>query len=121
MWVQPDVAGIEPGYQQQAVDDDALDGRLVTIASGIPGHDAAISIHSRSAALHAARLPAGAEVTLPAAPYLHLYVTRGRVNVDDAALADGDAARFTGSTGATVAARQDAELLVWEMHAALGG
>jgi quercetin 2,3-dioxygenase len=121
MWVRPDELGIEPGYQQQAIDDDQLDGRLVTIASGMAGHDAAITIHNRSAALHAARLPAGAEVTLPAAPYLHLYLARGQVDVDDAALADGDAARFTASTGARVVAREDAELLVWEMHAGLGG
>jgi quercetin 2,3-dioxygenase len=120
MWVRPDKAGIEPGYQQQAIDDDQLDGRLVTIASGMAGHDAAITIHNRSAALHAARLPAGAEVSLPAAPYLHLYLARGRVDVDDTALAEGDAARFTMSTGVNIAAREDAELLVWEMHAGLG-
>jgi len=120
MWVRPDESGIEPSYQQQAIEDDQLEGRLVTIASGIPGHDAAITIHNRSAALHAARLPAGAELTLPAAPYLHLYVARGRMDVDEAALVDGDAARITASTGATVAAREDAELLVWEMHKVLG-
>ena len=121
MWVRPDAPGIEPGYQQQAIDDDQLDGGLVTIASGMPGHDAAVTIHNRSAALHGARLRAGAEVALPAAPYLHLYVARGRVDVHDgAALAEGDAVRFTASTGAIVTAREDAELLVWEMHAALG-
>jgi quercetin 2,3-dioxygenase len=120
MWVRPDKSGIEPSYQQQTIDDDQLEGRLVTIASGIPGHDAAITIHNRSAALHAARLSAGAELTLPAAPYLHLYVARGRVNFDEVGLVDGDAARITASTGATVAAHQDAELLVWEMHATLG-
>jgi quercetin 2,3-dioxygenase len=123
MWVQPDVSGIGPGYQQQAIDGDRLEGRLVAIASGIPGHDAAITIHNRSAALHAGRLPRGAELTLPAAPYLHLYIARGRADIHDvadAALAEGDAARFTASTGATVVAREDAELLVWEMHTALG-
>ena len=121
MWVRPDASGIEPSYQQQAIDDDQLDGRLATIASGIPGHDAAITIHNRSAALHAARLPAGAELTLPAAPYLHLYVARGRVDVhDEAELVEGDAVRITASSGCDVAAREDAELLVWEMHAALG-
>src|SRR5271163_4651310 len=99
MWVRPDESGIEPSYQLQAIDDDQLEGRLMTIASGIPGHDAAITIHNRSAALHAAR---------------------GRVNFDEAALVDGDAARIAASTGVTVAAREDAELLVWEMHAALG-
>jgi quercetin 2,3-dioxygenase len=65
-------------------------------------------------------LPAGAELTLPAAPHLHLYVARGRVNFDEATLVDGDAARITASAGATVTAREDAELLVWEMHTALG-
>lgn len=120
MWVPPDESGVEPGYQQQAVEDDQLEGRLMTIASGIPGHHAAITIHNRSAALHAARLPAGAELALPAAPYLHLYIARGRVNFDEAVLVDGDAARITTSSGVTVTAGEDAELLVWEMHAALG-
>jgi quercetin 2,3-dioxygenase len=120
MWVPPDESGIEPGYQQQPVEDGQLEGRLMTIASGIPGRDAATTLHNRSVALHAARLPAGAELTLPVAPYLHLYVARGGVNIDEALLVDGDAARITASTGVAVAAREDAELLVWEMHAALG-
>jgi hypothetical protein len=42
------------------------------------------------------------------------------VNVDEAVLVDGDASRITASTGVRVTAREDAELLVWEMHAALG-
>jgi len=120
MWVQPDVAGIDPGYQQQAVGDDELNGRLAAIASGIPGHDAAISIHNRSAALHAARLQPGDSVTLPVAPYLHLFIARGQVEFGPTELNEGDAVRLTASTG-VVAARKPAELLVWEMHAALGG
>ena len=120
MWVQPDVAGIDPSYQQQAVGDDELNGRLAAIASGIPGHDAAISIHNRSAALHVARLQPGDSVTLPVAPYLHLFIARGQVEFGPAELNEGDAVRLTASTG-VVAARKPAELLVWEMHAALGG
>jgi len=119
MWVQPDVAGIDPSYQQQAVADDELNGRLAAIASGIPGHDAAISIHNRSAALHVARLQPGDSVTLPVAPYLHLFIARGQVEFGPAELNEGDAVRLTASTG-VVAARKPAELLVWEMHAALG-
>jgi redox-sensitive bicupin YhaK (pirin superfamily) len=120
MWVQPDVAGIDPSYQQQAVGDDELNGRLAAIASGIPGHDAAISIHNRSAALHAARLQTGDSVTLPVAPYLHLFIARGQVEFGPTELNEGDAVRLTASNG-VVAARKPAELLVWEMHAALGG
>jgi redox-sensitive bicupin YhaK (pirin superfamily) len=120
MWVQPDVAGIDPSYQQQAVADDELNGRLAAIASGIPGHDAAISIHNRSAALHVARLQPGDSVTLPVAPYLHLFIARGQVEFGPTELNEGDAVRLTASTG-VLAARKPAELLVWEMHTALGG
>jgi redox-sensitive bicupin YhaK (pirin superfamily) len=121
MWVQPDVAGIDPGYQQHVITDDELNGRLAPIASGIPGHDAAITIHNRSAALHAARLRPGDEVTLPAAPYLHLFVARGQITFGQTELGEGDAARLTAFDGGRVVAHENAELLVWEMHAALGG
>jgi redox-sensitive bicupin YhaK (pirin superfamily) len=124
MWVLPDVSGIAPSYQQHAIGDDQLDGQLVTIASGMAGHDAAVTIHNRSAALHGARLRPGDELTLPVAPYMHLFVARGRLNLQelntDAELAEGDAARFAASTGARVTAGEAAEILVWEMHAALG-
>jgi redox-sensitive bicupin YhaK (pirin superfamily) len=120
MWVQPDVTGIQPSYQQHAITDEELAGRLATIASGIPGHDAAISIHNRSAALHGARLRPGDELTLPDAPYLHLFVARGQVDFEQAELSEGDAVRLTESDGARVAARVPTEILVWEMHAALG-
>lgn len=119
MWVQPDVPGIEPGYEHREISNDQLDGRLVVIASGMPGHDA-ITIHNRSAALHVARLRPGDQLTLPSAPYLHLFLARGQLAMDDAELAEGDAVRMTASTGEQVAAREPAEILVWEMHAALG-
>jgi redox-sensitive bicupin YhaK (pirin superfamily) len=125
MWLLPDEPGITPSYQQQEIGDDQLDGRLVTIASGMPGHDTAITIHNRSAALHGARLRPGDELALPAAPQLHLYVARGRLSMPgpnpEDELAEGDAARFTASTGTRVTASEPAEILVWEMHAALGG
>ena len=120
MWVQPDVAGIQPGYQQHAISDDEMAGRLATIASGMPGHDAAISIHNRSAALHGARLRPGDELALPDAPYLHLFVARGQVDFGQTELSEGDAVRLTASDGVRVTARGSAEILVWEMHAALG-
>ncbi len=120
MWVQPDVAGIQPGYQQHEISDEELAGRLATIASGMPGHDAAISINNRSAALHGARLRPGDELTLPDAAYLHLFVARGQIDFEQTELSEGDAVRLTASEGVRVAARVPAEILVWEMHAALG-
>jgi redox-sensitive bicupin YhaK (pirin superfamily) len=121
MWVVPDVSGIAPGYQQHEIGDELLDGRLATIASGMPGHDAAITIHNRSAALHGARLHGGESLELPAAPYLHLFVARGRLSISATELAEGDAVRFTASDGVRVTAPAACEILVWEMHTALGG
>ncbi|EUA43223.1 pirin family protein [Mycobacterium xenopi 3993] len=67
MWVLPDETGIAPGYQQHEIDDQLLTASLTTIASGIPRHDAAITIHNRNAALHGARLRPSNGVDLPAA------------------------------------------------------
>jgi redox-sensitive bicupin YhaK (pirin superfamily) len=121
MWVLPDEGGIAPGYEQLEVGDQLARGGLVTVASGMPQHESAIRIHNRYAALHVARLAPGESVALPEAPYLHLFVPRGSVELEGAgALAEGDAARFTATGGQRVTAvdsGEPAEVLVWEMHA----
>ena len=122
MWVVPDEDGIEPGYAQREIDADLLSGALVPVASGMPRHDndSAIRINNRFATLHAARLEPGQAVTLPDAPYLHLFVARGDVTLEGAGtLAEGDAVRFTATGGQRVTATASAEILVWEMHATL--
>jgi redox-sensitive bicupin YhaK (pirin superfamily) len=123
MWVVPDERGIAPGYEQLEIDHELLSGGLVTVASGMPEHDgaAAIRIKNRYAALHAARLQPGQSVQLPEAPFLHLFVPRGRVALEGAGpLETGDAVRFTATGGQRVTAAEPAEILVWEMHATLG-
>ncbi|HEY4410977.1 MAG TPA: pirin family protein [Acidimicrobiia bacterium] len=122
MWVVPDEAGITPGYEQLEIDGELLSGGLVTVASGMDKHEgaSAIRIRNRYAALHAARLPVGQTVELPEAPYLHLFVPRGTVELEGAdVLNEGDAVRFTATGGQKVTAIEPAEILVWEMHAAL--
>lgn len=121
MWVVPDEAGIDPSYQQQEIDQKLLDGNLVPIASGRPGHDAAVTLHNRNAALHGARLGAGVAVSLPQAPYLHVFLARGRVGVEGIGdLNEGDSVRLADAGGGRVAASGPSELLIWEMHAKLG-
>jgi quercetin 2,3-dioxygenase len=122
MWVVPDESGVTPGYEQLEIDGELLAGGLVPVASGMARHEgaAAIRIANRYAALHAARLQPGQSVTLPDAPYLHLFVPRGEVDLEGAgALGTGDAVRFTATGGQSVTARTAAEVLVWEMHAGL--
>ncbi len=122
MWVVPDEGGITPGYEQLEIDADLLSGGLVPVASGMERYDgaAAIRIKNKYAALHAARLQPGQSVELPEAPFLHLFVPRGAVALEGAGpLGAGDAVRFTATGGQRVTATEAAEILVWEMHAAV--
>lgn len=118
MWVVPDEPGLAPSYEQRMVDAALATGALVPVASGIGGHDGAVSLTQRHAAMHVARLPPGHGVVLPDAPYVHLFVTRGSVALDGADdLSCGDAARLTAAGARRVTGREPAEVLVWEMHA----
>ena len=124
MWVVPDEGGITPGYEQLEIEDELLRGGLVAVASGMSKHDghAAIRIKNEHAALYVARLAPGQSASLPEAPYLHLFVARGAVDLEGTgALAEGDAVRFTATGGQQVTATEPAEILLWEMHATLTG
>lgn len=126
MWVVPDQTGTEPGYEQREMDDELRGGHLVPVASGMARHaGAALRIRQRDAALHAARLAPGQTVTLPDAPYVHLFVAHGAVELEGAApdaalLTTGAAVRLTVSGARRVSAAAPSEILVWEMHARIG-
>lgn len=119
MWVLPDTKSVKPGYQETQIGDLLDSGALFPIASG-RGHDGAIRIQQQAAALWGARLKPGDSVILPDAPYVHLYVARGPIDLDGAGrLAEGDAARMIAADGRTVTAPADgagAEILAWEFQ-----
>jgi redox-sensitive bicupin YhaK (pirin superfamily) len=122
MWVLPDGRGRTPGYEQLEIPDESLRGVLQPVASGMAKHadDAAIRIGNSDAALYAARLAPGESITVPEAPYVHLFVADGAVDLEGAgALREGDAVRFTATGGQRVTATDSAEILVWEMHSGL--
>jgi redox-sensitive bicupin YhaK (pirin superfamily) len=57
-------------------------------------------------------------VTVPNVPFLHLFVARGDVDLEGVGiLNEGDAVRLTGVDGQSLTAFNDAEVLIWEMHA----
>ena len=123
MWVVPDTPGVDPGYEQLDITAELERGGLVTVASGMATHadDRAIRIRNSYAGQHAARLADGETVTLPDAPFVHLFVAKGAVDLEsEGLLVTGDAARITVSDGRRVTAvAGPAEILVWEMHAQL--
>jgi redox-sensitive bicupin YhaK (pirin superfamily) len=124
MWVVPDERGIVPGYEQAEIDPALLRSGLVPVASGIPAHaaDAAIRIRNAGATLWAARLDPAQVITVPDAPFVHLFVARGAVELEGAGtLQSGDAVRLTGRGGQRLVAATDSEVLIWEMHSTIEG
>ena len=113
MWVQPDVRGGEPGYQEVDITDDLERGDLVRVASGIP--DAApISIRQRGAELWAGHLPAGRTVAVPHAGHVHVFVATGQAEFAGSTVHEGDAVRLTDEAAPTLTATGDgATVLIW--------
>ncbi|MGU3293096.1 pirin family protein [Williamsia sp. M5A3_1d] len=124
MWVVPDEGGITPTYEQLEIDHELLSGGLVPVASGMPEYadHSAIRIKNKYAAMHVARLQPGRRaVTLPDAPFLHVFVARGEASLEGVGvLAEGDAVRVSGGGGQTLSSAVGAEVIVWEMHATIG-
>ena len=114
MWVLPDTAGVEPGYEQRDLNDDLARGGLVAVASGA-GHPGAIRIHQRDAVLFAARLSSGESVEVPGGGHVHLFVALGAGALDVAGdLGQGDAVRLTDTGPSRFTASNDGtEVLVW--------
>ncbi len=114
MWVPPDTAGIDPGYEQVDISAELAGGGLIPIASG-KQHDGAITIHQRDAVLWGGRLAAGVTVDVPADRHVHLFVPRGSGVLDPGGqLATGDAARLTDPDGLSFTAGSDgAEVSIW--------
>lgn len=119
MWVAPDTDGLAPAHAEHDFTAALAGGQPVVVASGLPAHagTGALQIANRFAALHIARPAARQTLTLPAAPYGHLFLARGRARVAGVELGPGDAVRSTDAPALTVTATDDAEVLFWEMHA----
>ena len=114
MWVEPDTARVDPGYEQLDINDSLAKGGLVPIASG-RGHDAAISIRQHGAVLWGGRLTPGETVAVPDDRFVHLFVARGEANLEGAGeLATGDAVRLTAAGSPQLTAgTAGAEVLIW--------
>ena len=115
MWVLPDGEGVDPGYQQLDINAELAKGGLVPVASG-RGHDSAIAIRQKGAALWAARLGPSEAVKVPDAAHAHVFVAAGSAALEGAgSLDEGDAVRLAGA-GAPIltAGPAGAEILIWE-------
>jgi redox-sensitive bicupin YhaK (pirin superfamily) len=121
MWVAPDEAGGDPYYSDIDVGEALGGGDLVAIASGRTD-DAPARLRQGAATLWAAGLRPGETVSIPDAPFVHLFCARGALQLEGSGpLGAGDAARLRSAGERRVeAGGAGCELLAWEMWRELG-
>ena len=116
IWLQPDVRGIAPGYEQKALAPVAAgDSRIDAVA--LPGGgDTAVAIHS-DAAIHRAVLAASGELALPLAAGRHLWAqaVRGTATVAGQPMAAGDGLAVSGIASVALTSAAGAELLLFDL------
>lgn len=117
IWIEPNVRGIDPGYEQKSFSQAEKNGVLRLVASP----DAA----QGSVLVHAdARMYSGlfdgaqsARLVLAGKRKAYVHLVRGKLRVNGAALEAGDAALLDGETDIQLSQGRGAEVLVFDLAA----
>ena len=116
IWIEPNVTGIQPSYEQKFFAPEERRGRLRLVASG-DGREGSVTIH-QDAAVYATVLGPADTVVHPLASDRRAYVqvARGTVTVNGQRLHAGDGARIKDEAKITlVGAEESAEVLLFDL------
>lgn len=114
IWIEPNVSGIEPSYEQKRFTPDEKRGRLRLIASP-DGADGSVTIH-QDARIYAGLFDGNERAAHRLAPRRkgYVHVARGTVKVNDHELGAGDAMKTDAGT-IHVEGGRGAEVLVFDL------
>jgi len=115
IWIEPDVSGIEPGYEEKHFDAASRRGLLRLIASP-DAREGSAKIH-QDARVYAALVDGGERIAhdLKQGRRAYVHVARGSVTVNGHALAAGDALKATGETRILMEKGEQAEVLLFDL------
>jgi redox-sensitive bicupin YhaK (pirin superfamily) len=115
IWILPSKDGIEPSYEQKAIDPEAVAGRLARIAAPDPRESEIRLV--QDAEIWAARLAADEEVVHPLEKGRRAWiqVARGDVGVGTERLGAGDAAAITDQDSIALRSHAPSEFLLFDM------
>ncbi len=115
IWIQPDVTGIPPSYEERHFAPESKQGRLRLIASK-DGREGSVLVH-QDAAIYAAILNGAdqAEHALAPGRTAYVHVIRGRVSVNGTALGGGDALKLSAEDAVRLDQADAAEVLVFDL------
>ena len=117
IWIEPNVKGIAPSYEQKTFSADDKRGKLRLVASN-DGAEGSVTVHA-DAKIYAGLFDGQDAATLALNParktYMHLV--RGSLQVNNLPLVAGDAALLVSESELVLARGVDAEVLVFDLAA----
>lgn len=115
IWIIPDRAGHEPGYEQKAFSDDEKRGKLRLVASP-DGRDGSVTIH-QDAQMYAGLFDEGEKASFELAKGrgAWIHVARGEVSVNGTTLVAGDAASFENGESITITGTKKGEVILFDL------
>ena len=115
IWLEPNVVGIKPSYEETTFGDAAKRGKLCLIASS-DGREASVKIH-QDAAVFATLLNGDERVqhTLAHGRSAYVHVVRGEAFVNGKLLVTGDAAKISDEQAVELRQGRDAEILLFDL------
>ena len=115
IWIEPNVKGIAPGYEQKTFSAAEKRGKLRLVASN-DGADGSVKVHA-DAKIYAGLVDGDEGITLALNPTRKTYVqlVSGGLEVNGQTLAQGDAALLQQETQLQLARGQNAEVLVFDL------
>ena len=117
IWIEPDVRGVDPSYEEKHFDAPSKRGRLKLIASR-DAREGSVRIH-QDADVYAALVDGGEAIDFRAKPgrRIYVHVARGEVRVNAEKLVAGDAMKLWGDDNAVrIDHGRDAEILLFDLN-----
>ena len=115
IWIEPNVRGIAPGYEQKHFDAASKRGRLRLVASP-DGADGSVTIH-QDARMYAGLFDGAERAThaLASGRKAYLHMARGRLVANGTALEAGDALKTDGVAEIVLQKGEGAEVLFFDL------
>jgi quercetin 2,3-dioxygenase len=115
IWIEPNVIGIPPSYEQKHFDAASKRGRLRLVASP-DGREGSVTVH-QDAYLYSVLLEGADRVTRGVAPgrRAYIHVARGKLSVNGQSLEAGDALKATDTAEIVLEKADNAEVLLFDL------
>ena len=115
IWIQPNVTGIAPSYEEKHFSPETKQGKLRLVASS-DGRQGSVLIH-QNASIYASIMQEGdaLEHVLDEGRTAYVHLIRGSLVVNGTPLKAGDALKLTQEANVTLANAEDAEFLLFDL------